>query len=237
MKKIHIVAGGKGERIADYCDVVGVKVKHLLPVANTNLLLNNCQQALSSFKHIVVSASSQNVGYFENFFYTEKRFHKQVSLSIDYQLTGPLGPIAREMFRSKSKTLFLATGDAYADFEWESLIKFHQKVKTPVTLLAAASVSVPNGAVFTVRNDGLITDWERKLITNETDLINIGYYCINNDKEVKQIFKKMTQHKEDDFFKELISKELVSAYVIPNAFNVNTLEAYRALQEYILMKK
>lgn len=228
MKTLHISAGGRGERIVAYiASIRPFLPKHLLPIPKEGrtILGEIIFRAHAHFEEIVVWSSKETYPRIS----LALEDLMPVKVQMDAEMTGPLGPMIRNLFATKQRT-FGCAGDFYCDFSWREFEKFHDSHGFPISILVAKSVSAPSGACFHL-SDGLITGWERVGKTTKEDRINIGCYIIDPVSEIVSELQALKKHKEDSFFDIFVPKKLVAGYdpgVI--GFNVNVAEVY----EYLL---
>ena len=227
MKTLHVSAGGRGERIAAY--IASIKPflpKHLLPIPT---------EGKTILGEIIFNAHA----YFEDvMIWSSKETYPRISLALEYlmpfrvrvdsKMTGPLGPMVRELLARGHRT-FGCAGDLYCKFSWKEFEKFHDSHGLPISILVARSVAAPSGARFHL-GDGYINGWERVEKTTTEDRINIGCYIVDPVPEVVSELQAMRKHKEDLFFDTFIAKKLVAGYD-PGVlgFNVNVAEVYEHL--------
>ena len=227
MKTLHISAGGKGERIAPYIATIQPFLpKHLLPIPTEGktILGEIIFKAHESFEEICVWTSKET--YPRIVLGLEKSI--SVKTVIDAKMTGPLGPMVRNLLETKSRT-FACAGDFYCDFSWNEFEQFHDTHGFPVSILVAKSIPAPGGARFLLQED-IVTGWERVTRTHKKDNINIGCYIVDPVPEIISKLEKLQAHKEDAFFDSLVPEKLVGGYN-PNtlSFNVNVAEVYESL--------
>lgn len=160
---------------------------------------------------------------------------RDVSLVVNRNITGPLGPIYLDALRTRKQS-YMAAGDFWAEFSWLKFIDFHNSHSNPASILVAPSVPTKSGARFNVANNGSVLSWERVEHTRASDLINIGGYVLDGDNnELVEAVKKLNAetHKEDAFNDALIATGKLSAYVLDTtAFNVNDAHIYEAMFNY-----
>jgi len=227
MKTVHISAGGRGERIADYIASTNISLpKHLLPIpTNSRTILGEItQNAQEHFDEIKIWASEETQPQIVLFL----NGATSINVEIDDEMTGPLGPIVRNLLTTKSRT-FGCAGDFYCDFSWREFEAFHDSHGLPISVLIAKSVAAPRGARFYANNETII-NWERVERTVEDDRINIGCYIIDYSPEVASHLRSMQRHKEDKFFDTFVPKQMIAGYdpsII--GFNVNVAEVYESL--------
>jgi NDP-sugar pyrophosphorylase family protein len=227
MKTLHISAGGRGERIATY--IASIKPflpKHLLPIptAGKTILGEIIFKALQDFEEIKVWSSTET--YPRICIGLERLVSAKIA--VDSEMTGPLGPVIRELLTTNERT-FGCAGDFYCDFSWNEFEKFHIAHGLPISILVAKSVPAPKGARFNLEN-GIVTSWERVTQTTQKDAINMGCYIIDPIPSIISHLKDMKEHKEDIFFDTFIPQKIVAGYD-PGVlgFNVNVAEIYESL--------
>lgn len=231
MKRLNISAGGKSSRMR----LSGGKSKHLLqiPGVGESILGQIVNKARSYFGHIVIWGG-------DNTSELEKSFPGLVTR--DVHMTGPLGPMLRELLETNQRSYGCA-GDFICDFSWAQFEEFHNNHNLPVSILIARSVPV-NGAARFITNDVQILTWERVEKSIPTDLINIGAYIIDPDDRIVRAIEQLKgedgshSHKEDPFFSKMTNLGLLGGYN-PNVigYNVNTQEAYAAAGLSVLTGK
>jgi len=230
-KVVTISAAGKGERMRSSIAELGFPEdtpKPLLPTGRKESLVGRIARQAMKIGNVELYANYDTIRLIGEHPDTPK----DIQLLINRNVTGPLGPLYIDIFRSKDQSM-MAAGDFWADFKWSDFLAFHDTQQTPVTILAAPSVPTFEGARFKVSDDGVVKNWERVERTSSTDIINIGAYIVNPEKMVLQKIRELTTHKEDPFNDTMISGGLLSAYVLDQpAFNVNNAEIYRAMVDY-----
>ncbi|MEK9201445.1 MAG: hypothetical protein AAB944_00580 [Patescibacteria group bacterium] len=227
MKTLHISAGGRGERIATYiASFRPFLPKHLLPIpTDSKTILGDITfRAQGHFEEIRIWSSKET---YPQLTLTLERL-VAVRVEVDTKMTGPLGPMVRNLLATKLRT-FGCAGDFYCDFSWREFEKFHDAHGLPISILATKSVVAPKGARFYISN-GVVVGWERVERTTEEDRINIGCYIVDPVPEIISQFQSMQNHKEDIFFDAFVPKKLVGGYD-PGilGFNINTAEVYESL--------
>jgi NDP-sugar pyrophosphorylase family protein len=144
--------------------------------------------------------------------------------------------MVHDIERTHQRTLACA-GDFWANFKWGEFLRFHEQQDTPVSILVGPSVPTFEGARFRVKDNGVVSGWERVDHTTEQDLINIGAYIVDPEKLVMKKLREMTWHKEDPFNDAMIAGGLMSAYVLnETAYNVNNPQVYAALVQNTTVK-
>ncbi len=224
--KLIISAGGKNIRMRDFLDRYfnGIP-KHLLPLPNKKTIIEEIiDNAKNFFDEIVISVNHETYPIFRK----KLGDLEKITIEIDTHLTGPLGPICRELLKTK-KRIYGCAGDFFCNFSWKEFEDFHNSHKKPISILVAPSLSIADGACFTLK-DKIITSWKRVEETADFDIINIGAYIIDPHPLVVKKVSKIKYHKEDIFFNVFIPTKSVCGYN-PNiiGFNINTPETYKKL--------
>lgn len=231
-KKLIISAGGKNERMKDFLlEYFDGVPKHLLLLSKRKTIIEEItRSAQRYFEKIIISSNIENKFIFQRIFKNSNK----VAIEIDKFLTGPLGPICRELLKTK-KRVYGCAGDFFCQFSWKEFDKFHNSHTKPISILIAPSFSMSDGASFTLEKD-IIVSWKRVKRTKNFDLINIGAYIIDPYPQVIKIISTIEYYKEDIFFDLFVPYRLVCGYN-PNkiGFNINTPETYKKL--YIWLKK
>jgi NDP-sugar pyrophosphorylase family protein len=236
MPKLHISAGGKGERIRSYLNnnFDSPIPKHLLPIPskNSTILEEIVQNAEGFFDEIVIWVGTYNFSSIEKVF----KNNPKIKVILDEDMTGPLGPIIRELLLSR-EVVYSCAGDFYCEFDWNIFNNFHIKSNSSVSILVSQSVGGPSGAVFSLEQ-GKIASWERVPSTVNEDLINIGCYIISPTDFLINLLANLRTHKEDNFFDALIPLGIVFGYNPGiTGYNINTPEVYEALISYLSRSK
>lgn len=225
---IHIAVGGKGTRIREGMNGWGFPAgfpKQLLPTGSGETLLGRIVRQTMEIGHAAIYASYDNVRAIGE----SEDIHPDVSLSIARNSNGPLGPMVKDIMRTRERT-FSCAGDFWANFKWGDFLDFHEQQDTPVSILVAPSVPTFEGARFNVGDDGIVSGWERVDRTTPEDLINIGAYIVDPEKLVMKKLRELSWHKEDPFNDTMIADGLMSAYVLEHtAYNVNNPQVYADL--------
>ena len=224
---LWISCGGRGSRMKDlFRDPILDIPKHtlLIPTPGFNLIGEVLRGARGHFQRIRIVASASNVKYFVGMF----EHDPDVTVDIEKNPTGPLGPAVRETLSAQERS-YLCGGDIFCEFDWDSVEDFHDGHEFPVTILLAKSCPMPSAACFVVEGSTVLR-WDRKEMSDHDDLINIGIYIIDPQEELCSLMRQLTRHKEDPFFSLLVSNHMLAAYVSHSvAYNVNTPATYQAL--------
>lgn len=232
---ITISAAGKGERMRPDLIELGLSEdlpKPLIPTGNGETLIGRIARQALRFAHVEVYANYDTIKPIGE----SPDLPQDVSLLVNRNIYGPLGPLYLDLKRTKEQSM-MAAGDFWADFEWEKFVKFHNEQDTPVSIMVGRSVPTTGGARFNVSDDGTVKSWERVDRTTEHDLINIGAYIVDPEKLVMRKINDLQTHKEDPFNDTMINGGLMSAYVLDDvAFNVNNAEICRAMWEHTANK-
>lgn len=230
-KLITISAAGKGERMkASIAELgfPGETPKPLLPTGNKETLVGRISRQAMEIANVELYANYDTIKPIGEHPDTSK----DIKLLVNRNISGPLGPLYLDLFRSIDQSM-MAAGDFWADFKWSDFLAFHDAQSTPVSILVAPSVPTYEGARFNVADNGIVQNWERVERTSSTDLINIGAYIVDPEKLVLQKIRELATHKEDPFNDTMINSGLMSAYVLDEpAFNINNAEIYRAMTSY-----
>lgn len=224
MTTLHVSAGGPGSRIRPY--ILSTKreaPKHLLalPTPSGTILDQIVDQGMGLFDQIKIWTGPTNHEALKQYFGEEM-------VLLDRHMTGPLGPVVREIQATSERT-FGCAGDFFCRFSWAEFVQFHNAHGLPATILVARSVAAPKGARFLL--DGhRVTGWERVERTREEDRINIGCYILDPDPRLMECLAGLQSHKEDPFFDSLIRAGLLAGYDPGvRGFNINVAEVYEAL--------
>lgn len=230
-KIITISAAGNGERMRSTIAQLGFPEdtpKPLLPTGNHETLVGRIARQAMEIANIELYANYDTIRPIGEHPDTPR----DIQLLVNRNITGPLGPLYLDIFRSDDQSM-MAAGDFWAKFKWSEFLKFHNSQDTPVSILVAPSVPTYEGARFNVQDNGVVKNWERVERTSDTDLINIGAYIVDPEKLVLKKIRELTTHKEDPFNDTMIKSGLLSAYVLEQpAFNVNNAEIYLAMSAY-----
>jgi NDP-sugar pyrophosphorylase family protein len=188
------------------------------------------KDADSYFDKIIISSNGGNQKIFQKIFQSNSK----VRIIEDKYLTGPLGPICREILEIRQR-VYGCAGDFYLDFSWKEFENFHLIKNKPISILIAPSLSMPDGALLELDQNNVVISWRRLNRTRDFDLINIGAYIIDPLPEVIDIISKFKVHKEDYFFNMFIPKQLVAAYNPGTiGFNINTQETYEKMCKFLM---
>lgn len=231
---ITISAAGKGERMRPDLIELGLPEdlpKPLVPTGKPDeTLIGRIARQAMEIAHVEVYANYDTIRPIGE----SPDLPQNVSLLVNRNITGPLGPLYLDVNRTHEQSL-MAAGDFWAAFNWSDFVKFHNEQDTPVSILVARSIPTTGGARFNVNDDGTVKSWERVERTTDEDLINIGAYIVDPEKLVLKKINEIAAktHKEDPFNDTMIGSGLMSAYVLDDiAFNVNNAEICRAMWEH-----
>lgn len=231
MKKLLISAGGKGSRIEETRRQLACTTKHLLPTTDNQTLLGEIiENTKTDFNTIEIYSAPYNHNEISTMT-VKNGYGHFTDVIVDVDMTGPLGPVARELSKTNERTYGCA-GDLWAIFSWKKFIEFHESHKFPVSILLGKSLATKDGASFETEKNK-ITSWRRGM-TSDSDYINIGCYIIDPVPTVLDYFKLATYHKEDSFFSYLIEHNLLAGLCLKEkAFNINSDESYSALIQHL----
>jgi NDP-sugar pyrophosphorylase family protein len=230
-KLITISAAGKGERMRPDLLELGLPEdlpKPLMPTGAGETLIGRIVRQAMEIAHVEVYANYDTIRPIGE----SPDLPQDVSLLVNRNITGPLGPLYLDLERSKDQSL-MAAGDFWADFKWGDFLDFHNAQDTPVSIMVGRSIPTTGGARFNVGDDNTVKSWERVDRTTDCDLINIGAYIVDPEKLVMRKIRELATHKEDGFNDTMIEGGLMSAYVLDDiAFNVNNAEICRAMWKH-----
>lgn len=230
---ITISAAGQGSRIREAMTNMGYPEdlpKSLLPTGAGETLLGRITRQAMEVGHVMLYVNYDHVRTIGE----SPDMPSDISLLINRNVYGPLGPIYLDLARTGRRCM-MAAGDFWAEFEWSKFLAFHESHHKPVSILVGPSVPTKGGAKFHVAADGTVQSWERVEHTTADDLINIGAYIIDPEKAVLQNIASLAprDHKEDPFNDMMIRDGLMAAYVLKEpAFNVNNEMVYKELARY-----
>ncbi len=234
-KVITVSAAGKGERMRASIEQLGFPEdtpKQLLPTGAGETLIGRIVRQAMEIANVELYANYDTIRPIGEHPDTPQ----DIQLLVNRNITGPLGPLYLDIFRSRDQSL-MAAGDFWADFKWSEFLAFHDGHDRPVSVLVAPSVPTFGGARFNVDDNGYVDSWERVERTSATDLINIGAYIVDPDEIALRRIRALDTHKEDPFNDTMIEGGLLAAYALDEpAFNVNNAEIYRAMVEHSAKK-
>jgi NDP-sugar pyrophosphorylase family protein len=237
-KLVTVSAAGKGERMRPHLRDLGLPEdlpKPLVPTGSGETLIGRIVRQAMQIGHVAVYTNYDTIRPIGE----SPDLPRDVSLLVNRNIMGPLGPLYRDIQRSKEQAL-MAAGDFWADFNWADFLAFHNQQPTPVSILVGRSIPTTGGARFSVRDDGTVSAWERVERTTGEDLINIGAYIVDPERLVMGQINTLAErtHKEDPFNDAMIAGGLMSAHVLDDVgFNVNNAEICRALWQHTAARK
>lgn len=242
--EIDIAAGGQSSRLREYLNCAGLPdnyPKMLLPTGEPDdrtLLGRIIRQAQDTIddSRVTVHTTCENGAHISA--------HKDIApllarerASIQYGVfQNSFHPFIPKVMKERGRVIG-ASGDFYADLDWEELLAAHDSSDYPVTFLVGRTVVVEEGAAFTVEDDGRISNFWRPPKSEGNELINVGVYVFEPTKPVLSALADLVSPsevaKEEVIVNRLIDSGLLGAYVLPSTpFNVNTPETYAALLEH-----
>jgi NDP-sugar pyrophosphorylase family protein len=231
---ITISAAGKATRIRDWMCEQGFPEgtpKSALPTGAGETLLGRIVRQAMPIGHPQIFGNydtMRGLGEIED-------LPRDVTLVVNRNITGPLGPIYLDTLRTEKQS-YMAAGDFWADFSWQDFVDFHNDHDKLASILVAPSVPTMQGARFNVQADGSVQSWERVERTTNSDLINIGCYIMDGqDEGMREVISRLNPktHKEDPFNDAMIAIDSLAAFVLNGpAFNANNSSVYQAMVKY-----
>lgn len=170
---VVIMAGGKGERLKPYTDIIP---KMLIPIGDIPII----ERIISNF----VTFNFNN--FFISINYKKDIIKAYFNTDYSYKITlieedSPLGT-AGSLFLLRDKinsTFFVSNCDIIIDANYSEILKFHKNQKNKITVIAALkNYRIPYG-IFNVDKDGNICSLEEK--PNYEFWVNTGMYVIEPD--------------------------------------------------------
>lgn len=230
---ITVSAAGQGSRIRDAMNGLGFPLempKSLLPTGQGETLLGRIIRQASVVGHVLLYVNYDHARMIGE----SSDIPNDISLLINRNIYGPLGPIYLDLFRTRKRCM-MAAGDFWANLDWTKFLEFHDSHNMPISIVVGRSSPTNDGAKFIINGDFRVKSWERVPETTEHDLINIGAYIIDPTNEVIEKLQGLdiTDHKEDSFNNAMIPEGLMAAYVLEEpSFNVNNIDVYNAMLNF-----
>ena len=198
-KKIEIIimAGGLGTRLKPYTNVLP---KPLLPFKNKTIIENVISKFLTyGLNKFIISLNYKNI--LIKSFFKELSPNFKVSFLEENKPLGTAGILYK--LKNKNKNYIISNCDVIFDLDYNDLIKFHEKKKFDITLVAAAQKDkIPYG-VCKVQNNRLQNIVEKP---EKNYLANTGLYLVNS--KVFKLIKKNENISFVDLINKAVSKKM-----------------------------
>ena len=198
-KKIEIIimAGGLGTRLKPYTNVLP---KPLLPFKNKTIIENVISKFTTyGLNKFIISLNYKNI--LIKSFFKELSPNFKVSFLEENKPLGTAGILYK--LKNKNKNYIISNCDVIFDLDYNDLIKFHEKKKFDITLVAAAQKDkIPYG-VCKVQNNRLQNIVEKP---EKNYLANTGLYLVNS--KVFKLIKKNENISFVDLINKAVSKKM-----------------------------
>lgn len=230
---VTVSASGQATRMRPYLEAAGFPEntpKSALVSGEGESLLGRVTRQVMPIGHPIIYGNYKSAEHLR----AVKDLPKDITLEINVNIEGPLGPVYLDALRTRKQSYMIAA-DMWAEFDMEEFREFHNSHDKPASIIVGHSIPAEGGATFNVAKDGTVVSWDRVEKTSEEDLINIGVYIIDGfDPRMVRIIADLNSrtHKEDPLNDVLIKEGLLAAYVLPTlAFNANSGYIYEALKK------
>lgn len=205
-KKIEIIimAGGLGTRLKPYTNILP---KPLLPFKNKTIIENVISKFTTyGLNKFIISLNYKNI--LIKSFFKELSPNFKVSFLEENKPLGTAGILYK--LKNKNRNYIISNCDVIFDLDYNDLIKFHEKKKFDITLVASVQKDkIPYG-VCKVQNNRLQNIVEKP---EKNYLANTGLYLVNS--KVFKLIKKNENLSFVDLINKAVSKKMnVGVYPI-----------------------
>jgi len=198
-KKIEIIimAGGLGTRLKPYTNILP---KPLLPFKNKTIIENVISKFTTyGLNKFIISLNYKNI--LIKSFFKELSPNFKVSFLEENKPLGTAGILYK--LKNKNRNYIISNCDVIFDLDYNDLIKFHEKKKFDITLVASVQKDkIPYG-VCKVQNNRLQNIVEKP---EKNYLANTGLYLVNS--KVFKLIKKNENISFVDLINKAISKKM-----------------------------
>ncbi len=153
----------------------------------------------------------------------------ELHLAVEKDPLGTGGALKNARSFIKSEHVFALNGDCFTPVNYASLLKFHQKKKSLLTLIGVRIEGNRDFGTLVINDKDEITAFKEKLITDEVQYISAGIYCFN-----RSLFDLMPEGKfsiEYDFFPGMIGKRFFAQKVSAPFIDIGTPERFEWARE------
>ena len=205
---VVIMAGGKGTRLAPFTNILP---KMLIPISDKPVI----EHILDSFVlygfHKFVLCINYKSEIIKSYFKEMKRY--LVSFSKENKPLGTVGGIKKINFH-KEKNIIVTNCDGIFDINFESLMDFHLKSNSQITLVASRkNIKIPYGVCQLGKSKNTLKNISEK--PSMDFLVNTGLYVIKSE-----IIKLIPKNKYFDFTDLLLkakkNRKKISVFPIDN---------------------
>lgn len=207
-KKIEVIimAGGLGTRLKPYTNILP---KPLLPFRNKTIIENVISKfTTNGLDKFIISLNYKNI--LIKSFFKELNPNFKVSFLEENKPLGTAGVLYK--LKNKNRNYIISNCDVIFDIDHNDLIKFHEKKKFDITLVASVQKDkIPYG-VCKVQNNRLQNIVEKP---EKNYLANTGLYLVNS--KVFKLIKKNDNVSFVDLINKAVSKKMnIGVYPIPS---------------------
>ena len=207
-KKIEVIimAGGLGTRLKPYTNILP---KPLLPFRNKTIIENVISKfTTNGLDKFIISLNYKNI--LIKSFFKELNPNFKVSFLEENKPLGTAGVLYK--LKNKNRNYIISNCDVIFDIDHNDLIKFHEKKKFDITLVASAQKDkIPYG-VCKVQNNRLQNIVEKP---EKNYLANTGLYLVHS--KVFKLIKKNDNVSFVDLINKAVSKKMnIGVYPIPS---------------------
>ena len=223
-----ILAGGKGERLRPYTNIIP---KPLLPMGNMPILEIVLKQLKKyNFTEVVIA-----IGYLGEIIKAYFGDGKELGLNIRYSLEEvPLGTVgALSIINNLDDNFLIMNGDILSNVDFSDLYDFHMKNKKKATIVIYKKSLKLSLGIIKIKNSKLIDYIEKPEYKFN---VSTGIYILN--KEVVSLIPFKKHYDFPELIKDIILKEEISVYKFSGHwFDIGTPEDYNLAQDSFIKLK
>ena len=144
-------------------------------------------------------------------------------------MTGPLGPVYRQLIESNELT-YCCMGDVFSPIEWDALEQQLLESNAGILMTSYPLQASKFSAHLMVGAKSELRQWKRGIVPQGTP-VNLGIYIFSPEQDFIDFIKESTFHKEDLLFDYIVGREKENQFTrvtsIPQGININEEQDYR----------
>lgn len=199
IKKVIILAGGKGRRLHPYTITTP---KPMVPIGELPILeILILKLKKHGFKSIIISVNFQ-ANIIMDYFQDGKKWNVNIEYIIERKPLGTMGPI--NLLNDPPDNFLVMNGDIITDLDFNKFYKYHTKSKNLFTISSFSRDEKIDYGVLDIGKNNLLEHFSEKPI--QKYMVSMGIYAMN--KSLIKYISKNTNFGFDNLMKKLLKAKI-----------------------------
>ncbi len=226
--KVVVLAGGKGTKMGKLAHEYP---KVMLPVNEKPLIEHTIMSLVAAGLKDIILVTGHLGSKIERYFEDGSRFGAHISYITDLEEKGTAHAISLAKEQIGDEPFLLVYGDVLAQVDWLSLIEFHDKNGSAVTMaVTTVTDTEPWGTVGMEGNYVVRFNAKQERSNKNSHMINSGIYVVNP--AILKSITSQTASFEEDVLCTLTGEQELCGYPFSGKwFDVGSAEVYKRATE------